>query len=329
MGIGSGLGSSVGFAPEVTYGTYVAPTKWLEGTAKLTKKKTTYQGGGMAAGRMVKPGSRRYVVAKGGGGTFDSPVYSKGMGVLLNGLMGGTVAPVQQGATTAYLQTHALADPYGKSFTFQSGIPDLSGTVRPYTFLGCQIISAEFSCEVNGALTVSLGVEARDVSESQTLAAPSYPTVNEFHFAQATLKLGAFGSEALVDGIRKVSLKIERSRHDGGPYMGSGGLRSQGVLNDWTKISGTIEADYLNKADLADRFAADSATSLVWEFVGPLIAGTYNETIRFKVPMIFLDGDTPTADGPAEVKTSYPFIGDHDGTNSPVSIEYISTDTAL
>ena len=37
------------------------------------------------------------------------------MGILLQHIMGGTVTPVQQAATIAYLQTHPLADNVGKS----------------------------------------------------------------------------------------------------------------------------------------------------------------------------------------------------------------------
>lgn len=329
MGIGSGLGSSFGMSPEVTYGTYVAPARFLEGTANLTKRKTIHQGGGMAAGRLVRPGGRRYVVGRGAGGTLATAVYSKGMGLLLNGLMGGTVAPVQQGATAAYLQTHALGDPYGKHFTMQAAVPDLGGTPHPYTFLGCQIGSAEFSCQTGGNLTASWAVEARDVSEGQTLAAPSYPVCDEFHFAQASLLLGDYDSETLVDGITSVSLTISRPMHAGGPYMGNGGLRSQGVLNDWSPISGTIQADFASKAALADRFASDDPVSLVWEFVGPEIAPGYNETFRIRVPQIFLDGDTPTVGGPDVVSTSFPFVGQHDGTHAAATIEYTSTDTAL
>lgn len=329
MGIGSGLGSSFGMAAETTYGTYVAPTRFLEATAKLTKRKNVYQGGGLASGRFTQPGGRRYVTTKGAGGTLDTAVYSKGMGLLLNGLMGGTVAPVQQAATAAYLQTHALGDPFGKWYTMQAGVPDLGGTVRPYTVLGAQISSVELSCETGGGLMATWGVEARDMSEAQTIAAPSYPVVGEFHFGQASLKMGTFGSEAAVDGVTKVSVSIDRSRHDGGPYMGNQGLRSQGVLNDWTKVSGSIGADFLDKTTFADRFASDTPVSLVWEFVGPLIASTYYETFRVKMPQVFFDGDTPTADGPAEVKTSFPFTAQHDGTNPTVTIEYISTDLTL
>src|SRR5687768_1517395 len=119
MGIGSGLGSSFGLAPEVTYGTYVAPTRWLDGSATLRKSKQIFQGGGMAAGRLMQPGSRRVMITAAGGGQFNCSVMSVRMGHLLNALMGGTVSPVQQGATTAYLQTHPLADTFGKMYTMQ------------------------------------------------------------------------------------------------------------------------------------------------------------------------------------------------------------------
>lgn len=328
MAIGSGLGSSFGLAPEVTYGTYVAPTRWLDGIAALRKTKQTFQGGGMAAGRLMQPGARRVLITAAGGGTFNCSVMSTRMGNLFNGLMGGSVTPVQQGGTTAYLQTYPLADTFGRFYTMQAGIPNMAGTVNPYTFLGCQIDSCEFSCEVNGSLSSAWQVSSRQVVESETLAAPSYPASNEFHFGQATLKLGTFASEALVDAVRKVTVKIERSKHDGGPYMGNAGLRSQGILNNWTKITGTIEADFGTKADFADRFAADSSTSFVWEFTGPLIDTGHFQQFKLTLPQIFFDTDTPVAESPDVVKTSYNFSATFDGTNQPTLL-YKSADTTL
>jgi hypothetical protein len=329
VSIGSGLGSSVGFVPEGTYGTYAAPTRFVEGIAALRKTQNFYQGGGMAAGRFVRPGARRYVTQRGGGGTFTCPVVSKSMGHLINGLMGGTVTPVQQGATTAYLQTHALADPVGKSYTFQSGVPDAGGTVRPYTWLGSQVISVELSCEIGGPLMATFEVIAKDVTEAQTLAAPSYPVSNEFHHALSAVKLGTVGAEAAVDGVKSLTLKIERSRHEGGPYMGSGGLRSIGVINDYAKITGTFTTDFIDKTVFADRFAANTSTSLVWEFIGPNIASTFFETFRVRVPMVFLNGETPAVSGPDVVEASFPFEGQYDGSNAAATVELISTDTTL
>lgn len=331
MGIGSGLGGSFGFAVETTYGTYVAPTKWVEaGKPELRKVKNTVQGGAMAAGRYVRAGTMRNVTTKAGGGTVAMDVYNKRMGHLLNGLMGGTVTPTQQGGTAAYLQTHALADPAGKFYTMQTGVPDLGGTARPYTFLGSKILAIEFSCGVDENLTATVTVDSRDVTEAETLAAPSYATgVNVFHFAQMAVKLGTFGSEAAIQGVRKLTLKIERPSRTDRFYAGNAGLKSEPIINDWAQITGTLEADYITKADLADRFAADSSTALLWEFVGPLIAGSFFETFRIKVPMIFFNGDTPILDGPDVVTGPYTFEGAYDLTNAAATIEYISTDTAL
>jgi hypothetical protein len=268
---------------------------------------------------------------KAAAGTFDCNVQSRWMGHLLNGILGGTVTPVQQGGTTAYLQTHTLSDPVGKWLTFQAGVPDLGGTVNPYTFVGCQIISAEFTCEVGGPLTLTVETVARDVTEAQTIAAASYPAVNEFHFAQASLKLGTFGAEALTEGIRKVSLKISAPRHEGGPYMGNSGLRSKGVLNDYMDVSGSIETDFdpAVKTAILDKFRDNSATSLVWDFVGPQIQSPYNEQIKFTVPQVFFDGESPSADGPDVVKPSVPWVAQNDGTNAVLTVAYISTDTTL
>lgn len=331
MGIGSGLGSSFGFAPEVTYGTYVAPTRWVE-TSKpsLSKVKNTVQGGAMAAGRYARLGSMRTVTSKAGGGTIGMEVYSKRMGHLINGLMGGVVTPVQQAGTAAYLQTHPLGDPVGKFYSMQAGVPDLTGTVRPYTFLGSKITAIEFSCGIDETLTASVTVDSRDVDEAPALAAPSYATgVNVFHFAQASLKLGGLAAEASVSGVRKVTLRIERPSRTDRFYMGASGLKSEPIINDYVKVSGTIDADYIDKTVFADRYAADSSTSLVWEFTGPVIAGIYNETFRIRVPQIFLDSGTPTVDGPDVITGPFSFVGTYDGTTAPSSIEYISTDTTL
>lgn len=331
MSIGSGLAGSLGWVPEVTYGTYVAPTKWAEATSvQLQKVKNTVQGGGPRAGAYGRRGSMRYVTTKAGGGTIAMEVQSKRMGHLLNGLMGGTVTPTQQAATTAYLQTHSLADPTGLFYTFQSGVPDLGGTVRPYTFLGSKITAIEWTCGVDQVLTMSVTVDSRDVTESETLATPSYATgVNTFHFGQMGVKLGTYDSEAAVDGVRSMTLRIERPSRIDRYYANASGLKAEPKINDWVNVSGSVEVDYITKGDWADRFASDSSTALMWEFIGPAIESTYYETIRFRVPMIHLDGETPTVQGPDIVSTTFPFVGSDDGTNAIAQILYTSTDTAL
>ena len=328
MAIGSGLGAQLGIAAETTYGTYVAPTKFIEFTKEsLVLKKTTAQSAGIAAGRLVALSSRRVVTRKEVQGSIDLEVSNKGMGLLLQALMGTTVTPVQQATSTAYLQTHTLADTAGKSLTIQKGVPLTTGTVTDKSFLGCKVTSAEFSCEVGGMLTATFEFDGKDCDEGQTLAVASYSNMSPFHFGQMALKTGTFGAETALDGIRKVSVKIERPQDVERFYANQSALKKEPISNDLVKISGTLETDYVSTA-LDDLHTSDGATSLVWEFIGPIIASTFAETFRITVPAIKLDEGPPAVDGFGVVKPTYNFTGLFDGTNL-TKIEYMSTDTAL
>src|SRR5262245_5682559 len=125
MALPAGLAASIGMATESTYGTYATPTRFLPFTSqKIRKDLDIWQGGGLRGGSYVQPGVQRYVVGEAGSGPLAMEVINKGMGLLLNNLMGGTVTPTQQGGTTAYLATFATSDPTGKKLTIQAGVPD-------------------------------------------------------------------------------------------------------------------------------------------------------------------------------------------------------------
>ncbi|WP_282695495.1 phage tail tube protein [Streptomyces sp. CC208A] len=328
MAIGSGLGAQIGIAAESTYGTYVAPTHFPEFTSQsLMLKKTTAQSTGIAAGRLMALSSRRVVTQLGVSGSLSMEVANRGMGLLLQALMGTTVTPVQQGATAAYLQTHNLADTWDKSLSIQAGIPLTTGTVTDKSFVGCKVVSAEFSCEVGGMLTATFEIDGKNVSESETLAVASYSSMSPFHFGQMGLLYGTYGAETALDGVRKVSVKIERPQDTDRYYANQSAQKAQPILNDLTKVTASIEQDYV-ATTIDDLHTSDAATSLVWEFIGPEIAPSYNETFRIKLPAVKVDDAPPTVDGYGVVRTSYNLTGLFDETN-PVAIEYMSADTAL
>lgn len=328
MAIGSGLGAQIGIAPEVTYGTFLAPTKFIEFTKEsLQLKKTTAQSAGIAAGRLLPLSSRRVVTQRQASGSLEMEVTNKGMGVLLQTLMGTTVTPVQQGAGPAYLQTHTLADTAGKSLVIQKGVPLTTGVVTDKTFIGCKITSAEFSCGVGEMLTASFEIDAKDCDEAQTLATASYPAMSPFNFSQMAVKTGVFGTEVARDGVRKASIKIERPQAVDRFYAGQAGLKKEPISNDQVKITGSIEMDYVDTT-LDDLHTSDAATSLVLEFTGALIAATYYETFRITLPAVRFDDAPPTVEGFDVIKPTLTFTGLYDGTNQP-KIEYISTDITL
>jgi hypothetical protein len=141
------------------------------------------------------------------------------------------------------------------------------------------------------------------------------------------LKTGTYGTEAALDGIRKVSVKIERPQDVERFYANASALKKEPITNDLVKITGSLETDYV-ATTLDDLHTSDGATSMVWEFLGPIIASTYNETFRITIPAIKLDEGPPVVDGFGVVKPTFSFQGLYDGTN-PTKIEYMSTDVTL
>jgi hypothetical protein len=124
-----------------------------------------------------------------------------------------------------------------------------------------------------------------------------------------------------------VSVKVERPQDVERFYANQSALKKEPISNDQVKISGTLETDYV-ATTLDDLHTSDGATSLVWEFVGPLIAATFFETFRITLPAIRLDEGPPVVDGFGVVKPTFNFVGLYDGTNQP-KIEIISTDITL
>lgn len=330
MSIRSGLAAQIGIAPETTYGDYVAPTEFPEATSTLKDTSQWATGGGVAAGRLQRRGSRRIRTAVGAEGALTMEVANTGMGVLFQALMGGTVEPVQQEATAAYLQEHVLDDPFGKSLSVQVGVPDLTGVVRPHTYVGCKVLSADFSCAIGEQLTATFNLDSRELIEDEPLAAASYPAdLGSFGWLDSTINIGAtLGAATAVEGVRGVSVSFARPSRTDRNYAGNQGRKSEPIINDWQNVTGSFDVDYMDKTVFEDRFHSGEGFALEWIFEGPVIAGTHRETFAIEVPGCYLTGDTPTVGGPDIVTGSFPFEWLYDGTNKP-RIRYISTDVTL
>lgn len=329
MAIGSGLGASFGIAAESTYGTGVPVTRWFPGDSFSIEKQQDFQPvSGVAAGRMAPPddvATREWATGK-----WNGQVTRTKFGLLLAQLTGSSTTPVQQGATAAYLQTHVWGDDFGKSLTAQIGMPNTAGTVNARAGFGGKINSAEFSCELGGNLMLGAEFDFRKYDEAQAFAAPSYPAGElPFTFAQSALKLGTFGSEAVVQGVRKVGITFARGRDTERFYAGNAGLKSEPIYNAMSGITGSLDVDLVTKADFHDRWVGNTATSLVWEFVGPIIASTFAYTFRITLPRVKFKAGIDEVSGPDVNKGSIPIEVFQDPTNGFAKFELITTDVTI
>lgn len=335
MAIGSGLASSFSVSAETaSYGTRVAPARSFRAkSASINRTQERVQGAGIQAGAFGATLAHFVETVQGADATVALDVPMAKFGIMLQALMGTVVTPVAvTGSTGAYIQTHTLADNVGQSLTGQVGAPYRSGTIGVQEGTGLVVTGVEFSCAVKEILSANVKMNGKKFDSTQTLATPSYSTAELFHGGQMALKLGMFSSEAAVtDMVRSVSMSFERPQDTDDYTAGNSGLKSVPVLNDLTKISGSVLTDWTtaSKVAFSDRVQANTSCSLVWEFVGSVaITATTYPTIRFTLPSVVWSGDMQGADGVDALKSTWNFEWKYDGTNLP-KIEYQSVDVAI
>jgi hypothetical protein len=299
-------------------------------TAQVGLNKNTAQSSALTNGTLLDRGDSRVVPSSDASGTITFDARPKGLGLFLAHLMGLVTGPTVQGATTAFLTTATLGDNLGKSLSMQVGIPDLAGLLHPYNFSGGKVTSTTFECDQSGILGVSADLDFQQYQETSALVVPSYATdAGPYHFRQESVKVGPFGSEAAIQGVTKVAMTYARPQDTGRFYANNAGLKSEPVTNDVVAVTGTVSADLVNKANLADNYASDTPFSMVVAYTSTVLAGTAIPfAITFALPECYLNTGTPQLGGKDVVNGDYTYTCEYDGSHLP-TITYMSTDTTL
>lgn len=379
MALGAGLAAQIGIATESTPGTQLAVTRFVEfnppETMAMVKNVTqgtglrapvTGSGGGPAAGSSLFERSTRRVVnsweAKGG---FNLDIPFSGLGLYLEhmmgaytpGTVGGTNNPlvVQQAATAAWLQTCAPGSLAGKTFCMQVGRPDATGTVQPFTYVGCKFTDWEVIFDLNTFTKLQLTVDAwqeltpdnpQGTTAGQALSSAVYTSGQQFFtFRQALLyNSGTLATSAGVTtlsapvaagrvfkGNVKVSHPLDTARFFVAGTGGStvAGVKGEQLENNYRQITGSLDVEFFNRTTYYNVAAGDTNFALWLEFVGPIIASTFAYTFAILIPNVHFDAPfTPTVQNPGVLRHSLPFKGLDDETNNQIQVQYQSTDTA-
>jgi hypothetical protein len=148
-----------------------------------------------------------------------------------------------------------------------------------------------------------------------------------FHFGQMAVKTGTFGTEAALDGVRKVSVKIERGMAVDRYYAGAAGLKAEPISNDQVKITGASRWTTSTR-----RWTTCTPATVRPAWSGSSWARPSRRPSRRRsaspCPRSRFDDAPPSVEGFDVIKPTYNFTALYDGTN-PVKIEYISTDITL
>jgi len=344
ISLGSGLGGFAAIAAQPTYGaTFVTPTRVLMiKSAKSTwDPHLVYGGPYLEGGITVVPGAARvstYLDAK---GTLMGDMTNSAAALLLKVALASSASLTQLGTTSAWELGGAtganmgVADTNGSYFDMQWGVPTSDGTQKPYNFPSCVITKAEWVFDKTGLVTYSYDFDAQTVQTSTALITPTFPTnAVAFNMANAasTFKIGAFGSEAVLDGVRKATFTLERPMATDRIYLGQQ-LKESPITNNYINLSVTLEADFLpaTKTALWDLFLANTPFSVVATAIGSVIGGGNSNTFGLNMTNVFIDSNAePNLDGPDVIKNSLTLKGTVDAAADPaLKATYIGIDTAF
>lgn len=326
MAIRSGLGAQVGLIQEVTYGTYIAPTRFLEFVSEsLSLSIERIESNAIRAGTTIlrtdRWGSGRWGVE----GDIELEVATKGFGLIFKNMLGEVAITTPAGGALARDHTHTLGDLFGDSLTIQVGRPGVGGTVHPFSYSGCKIASWELSNEVDGLLALTITVDGQTETTAQALATASFAANDQLlYFTGGAVTVG--GSAFDVTNITisgDNGLATERYFLRATTPQ----LKKEPVQAAFTEITGTMEIEF---SDLTayNRFVTGTTAAVTAEWTGPLIEGALNYGVLVTMPSVRFDGETPTVDGPDILSATVPFKVVDNLTNPPLTLRYRTTDTA-
>ncbi|MGH7239683.1 MAG: phage tail tube protein [Candidatus Saccharimonadales bacterium] len=346
MATGSGLDAQVGVKTEATVGTAVTVDRFFDfDTAELVLEPSYIEGTGLQAGRKFKSVNQVGIARRTATGKFQVPVMQKGYGWFWKHFIGSTgTAVVVSGGTLAFEQYHTAGDLSGISFTTQIGKPEPdTGTVKPFTYNGCKITDWDLTFADNALTVGTFTVDGWDEDTAPALASASYATDNvQWSFADVSVfKIG--GTPTTTSGVTSISggvnvssvvsqvvltgknnLKIDRFG------LGNAGIKKEQLEVDFTSITGTFTAEY-NSADFQSEFEAGTTTSLQLDSIGPVIESTTNYKLSVILPAIKITKAPAVVSGPGLVTVAGEFMvyDPDDGSNPPIQIHIVSTDTVV
>lgn len=321
MAIGSGLANQLGIVAETFYGTYVAPTRFLEFTSEsLAVDKRDLQSRSLNS-MFLKSGRVRHYL-RGGGGQIELPVMNQGMGLLFKHMLGGA-AIAQVGATDEWEQTFtpAIDGGAGDFLTIQKGIADVGGTVRPFNFLGMKVTAWELVQAIDANLLLRLTFDGKTVQTSSGLATASYPA--------ELVPLSFIDAAITIDGVEICvrELTVGGTRAMDTERICIGNTKKEPIANGEFEITGTIAKEFEGLDEYADWIAGTPAKLVAtWEYGDTGDGEPFGLVLT--IEELMYTGESPSANGSEITMQNLPFKALDNGTDPVIELVYSSTDTA-
>lgn len=310
------LEAQLGFIGETTYGTRVAPTRFLPFLKESLGLEIDYiESKSYRAGRKTKqlrrPGGQRVA------GDIEMELAPQGLGLWLKHCLGSVTST----GAGPYVHTFTPGGLVGLSMTVQIVRTDQTGIARPFDYSGLKVQSWEMGAQVGEIATLKTTLYGTTEDTGQSIASASYPANwLPFTFVEGSLTVGGTATP-----VKSFSLKgdngllVDRYR-----LQASGANKSlepqEASVRDY---SGTLEADFTSLTAY-NRFVNQTAAALVITLAQ---ASGHQLVITSNVEF---DGTTPKAEGiGSEIAQSLPFVGvSATGDSNVMTIAVTNADSA-
>lgn len=316
-----------GYAAETTYGTRVAPTRFVDFTEESIQRQVEHrESAGMRAGTIVRRGETQTVADKGANGTVSHEIGLAAFGLLFKHMLRKTptiTQPAVGPSPTVYEQAFVLGEEV-LSLTAQVGRQGADGTVYPFDYLGTVVEEWTISQELDAYAKLELKLDAKTEKTDQSLATASYSSERRlFHDGHLAVTVnGSAFKPRSISLTGNNGLKLDRY------FLQGSTLKEQPKPGDWPVLSGTMAGEFTDLTAYS-LFTAGTLVPIVFDWVGPIIEDAYQFELKITLNGCRIDGETPGTSAPGILDQSVPFSVYDDGTNAPLALLYRTTDAAV
>jgi len=291
---GLGIQSYVGWAPETTWGTPAARTKFGELVSESLQLRTnptfpqSFRG---LSKRRVYEG-KRFVE-----GDVTLELHYAGFEQLFKQLF-HTVSPTT-GPTAVTVYTHTFIP----AIALLPGLSiEVERDVQAFLYEGCKINQAKFAMEIDKMLTVTLSCVGDD--ETQVAAStPTYPAEAPILYTQAVVKLDTTAFDCVA-----FEFTINNNLFSDRRKLGSK-LIKELSRNGQMQVSGTVKIEF-EDVTLYNKYVNRTDVKLNLILTGSAISGSSastNESLDFEFPRCVITGQTPVVGGPGPISVQMQF----------------------
>lgn len=310
MALASGLAGFFGFEPEATPGTFEAPTNFLPLVSEsVMLQQERLESDGILAGRRVIDSDQWNGGPQTVGGQVQVELSTLGLVPLFTAALGA----VSSAGSDPYTHTLTPGDLSDDALSLQFGRPAITGTVHPFSYAGCKILSWEMACQSGAIATFGFDVQGESQATDETLATPSYiADAKPLKFNHAVVSVG--GSTIESKGI---TLAGDNALDTDRRFLGTYGAATplEAGLRAYT---GNLDVEFAGLTQ-TNRFLNGDEFAIVFTFTD---AASY--TITFTLNARF-DGADANITGREILQQGLPYKVIGDGSDSDgITVEVVN-----